>query len=88
MKRKQIYLPPEMDRQLADAAAKEGVSQAELIRRALDQYLAQHNAKRPRNVDNQIKNDDPVLQLIGLAEAPGKEGSITLDADLYGDDIL
>ncbi len=39
MKRLQISLAPEMDRELARAAELEGVSKAEVVRRSLDERL-------------------------------------------------
>lgn len=87
MKRKQIYLPEEMDRRLAKVAAAEGVSQAALIRRALADYLQTHPVVSS-DTDHVPDKLDPALQLIGLARGQGKRGSITLDDDLYGDDLL
>lgn len=39
LKRKQIYLPEELDQKLADAARKKGVSQSEVIRESIEKYL-------------------------------------------------
>lgn len=48
MKKTSIYLEPEVDRALARRAGREGVTKAELIRRALREAAAGSVAARPR----------------------------------------
>jgi hypothetical protein len=55
----QIYLQPEQERALRNLAARYHVSLAELIRRSVDQYLAQ----------SVPPEDDPSLELIGLGSS-------------------
>lgn len=45
-----IYLTPEQRRRLRDAARRTGRRQADLIRAALDAYLAEVPATRPRSI--------------------------------------
>ncbi|MBI5230950.1 MAG: type II toxin-antitoxin system VapB family antitoxin [Coriobacteriales bacterium] len=46
MVRKQLYLDAEIDARLARAADERGVSQAEVVREALDEYLARLESGR------------------------------------------
>lgn len=49
MIRKQIYIEPEQEAQLKQLASRTGLAEAELIRQAIDQYVA--TARRlPRNL--------------------------------------
>jgi predicted transcriptional regulator len=57
MKKTSLYLEPELDRRLDRAAADEGVTKAEYIRRALRAAVED----RPR----------PVIRAIGVGQGPG-----------------
>ena len=46
MKRTQIYVAEEQDRRLAERAAQLGVTKSELIRTAVDEFLADEDAER------------------------------------------
>ncbi len=45
-----LYLPEELHRRLREAARRSGRRQAEVIRSALDAYLQEHRADRPRSI--------------------------------------
>jgi len=45
-----LYLTPEQRRRLREAARRSGRRQADLIRAALDAYLAETPANRPRSI--------------------------------------
>ncbi|MBI2886713.1 MAG: ribbon-helix-helix protein, CopG family [Chloroflexi bacterium] len=78
MKRKQIYLDEEIERQLKAHAARTHLPEAEHIRRALQRYLAEQS-------DQLGEEEDPLLQLIGLVpKGQGREdASINHDYYLY-----
>ena len=48
MERTTVYLPLELKISIKTAAKRRGSSEAEVIRDALEQYLADHDRKRPR----------------------------------------
>ena len=77
MVRKQTYISAEQDRQLKALARQEETTEAEIIRRALEQYIRAEKAKNMKN---------PLLGLIGIsghAEGPG-DGSVNHDKYIYG----
>lgn len=78
LKRKQIYLDEESDRELKRLALETKVSEAEHIRRALKKYLSGQNIK--------ITTEDPLGKLIGLCDDPNgpSDASIHHDKYLYG----
>lgn len=43
MIRKQIYITKEQEKYLKDTSKKKGIKEAELIRRALDEYISREN---------------------------------------------
>ncbi len=47
VKKTSLYIEPEVDRQLARRAAQEGITKAELIRRALAAIAAERQRPRP-----------------------------------------
>jgi hypothetical protein len=59
--RKQTYITEEQDRQLKHAARREGTTESEILRRALDRWLA-HDVSRGL--------EDPFSGLIGFVEGP------------------
>lgn len=76
MKRLQISLEPELDRQLDMHARREGISKAEVVRRSL----------RARLVSRSPLEDDPLFQLFGTftGEGKGLRPGETIDDVLYG----
>ncbi len=78
LKRKQIYLDEESERGLKQLALSTKTSEAELIRRAVRDYLARQKADIPEQ--------DPLLDLIGLCDSPEGpiDASIQHDKYLYG----
>lgn len=54
-----IYLTPELRRRLRDAARRTGRRQADLIRAAVEAYLAEVPPNRPRSIG---AGDDPGLE--------------------------
>ncbi|MFD1360948.1 ribbon-helix-helix domain-containing protein [Lentibacillus salinarum] len=56
--RKQIYLNPEQNRQVKQISARNSMTEAEIIREAVDHYLA----------NNQMKQKDPLLELVGMVK--------------------
>ncbi len=77
MKRKQIYLDEDSDRSLKHLAHSTKTSEAELIRKAVKDYLSKYRRKSP------VK--DPLLDLIGLCDnSKGpKDSSLHHDKYLY-----
>lgn len=74
MKRKQIYLEEDLDRQLKSTAAAEGRSAASIIRDAVRAYLA-----RPAPATG----DDPFLSLAGKFKGGPSDASVDHDRTLY-----
>ena len=83
MRRKQIYLTEDHARRLRELAAARGVSEAALIREALDTFLPAKFMKRP-----QLKSmkDHPMWKLMGIASSPDApvDGAENHDHYLYG----
>ena len=75
MKRTQIYLEEELDRELRAAAAAEGRSAAAVIREAVRRYLA--GVDHPRS-------EDPFLAIAGSVSGRAKDGALNHDHYLYG----
>lgn len=74
MKRKQIYLPEQMDRKLSEIAAARGVPQSEVIREGLELYL--------QTVEKKEKHWEDLLNK--MKETPMQHLKWTRD-ELYGD---
>jgi plasmid stability protein len=75
MRRTQIYLDEELDRELRAVAAAEGRSAADLIREAVRRYLAERGSGVPV---------DPITAMIGSVEGLPSDASAEHDRDLYG----
>lgn len=56
-----VYLPEQLQRELRDAARREGRPQAELVRDALKVYLGGKTRPRPRSIG---MVDDPELRAV------------------------
>lgn len=92
MKRKQIYIDPEQEREVKWLAARRGTSEAFVIREAVARYVAD---EREREVEAPPGQDrppssaelqaNPLLGVLGIAD-PGlpADGSVAHDAALYG----
>jgi metal-responsive CopG/Arc/MetJ family transcriptional regulator len=75
MRRTQIYLDEDLDRDLRAVAAAEGRSAADLIREAVRRYLAEHGPGEPA---------DPIAAMIGSIETLPPDAAAEHDRDLYG----
>jgi len=58
--RKQTYLTPVQDRAIKQLARRHGTTEAEIVRRAVDQYLAREHEEVA----------DPFIELIGMFRGP------------------
>ncbi|MFW6270835.1 MAG: ribbon-helix-helix protein, CopG family [Bacillota bacterium] len=76
MKRKQIYLEEEMVKKIEHFSNVKNVSQAEIIRRAIDYYF------RERQIEE--KDSEPLLELAGIVDVDIEDGSENHDKYLYG----
>ena len=78
LKRKQVYLEPGQERRLKRLAGRTGSSDAEHIRRALDEYLAREEPEEG--------GEDPILDLIGMCDEPEglRDAAQNHDRYLYG----
>ena len=63
MVRKQTYITPAQDRAVKRLAQQQGTTEADILRKALDQFLAREGI-----VDTQ----DPFAELIGMFEGPSE----------------
>ena len=61
MKRKQIYIEKEQDERLKRAAAERKVSEAEIIREAIDRYLGKKSPPALKSME-----DHPLWKIIGV----------------------
>jgi plasmid stability protein len=75
MKRTQIYLEEELDRELRTVAAAEGRSAAAVIREAVRRYLAGRE---------HAGQEDPFLAIAGSVAGRAKDGALNHDHYLYG----
>ncbi len=57
--RKQTYITPAQDRAVKRLAHQQGITEAEILRKALDQFLAREGI---------IETQDPFAELIGMFE--------------------
>ena len=74
MRRTQIYLEEDVDRELRAAAAAEGRSAADLIREAVRRYLAERGGGR---------SVDPIAAMIGSVDGLPSDAALEHDRDLY-----
>jgi plasmid stability protein len=74
MRRTQIYLDEDVDRELRAAAAAEGRSAADLIREAVRRYLAERGGGGPV---------DPIAAMIGSIDSLPSDAAAEHDRDLY-----
>ena len=75
LKRKQVYLEPEQERRLRRLARRTGSSDAEHIRRALDEYLSRE--------EPEAGGEDPILDLIGICDRPEGPRDVAQNHDRY-----
>ena len=61
--RKQTYSTPAQDRAVKRLAHQQGITEAEILRKALDQFLAREGI---------IETQDPFAELIGMFEGPSE----------------
>jgi metal-responsive CopG/Arc/MetJ family transcriptional regulator len=50
MEKTTLYLPSDLERELKEAARREGRPMAELVREAIGRYLAERGRPRPRSI--------------------------------------
>ena len=74
MKRLQISLEPELDRQLGKVARERGVSKAEVVRLSLRDHLG----PVPK------LEDDPLFKLFGSGSGDGLKPGESIDEIVYG----
>lgn len=77
MVRKQTYIFPEQDEELKKLAKIKMVTEAEIIREALDNFISQEKKRLQEN---------PLLEIVGISdetEGP-QDGSVNHDRYLYG----
>jgi hypothetical protein len=74
--RKQIYIDVWQDQRLAELSSKTGLSEAEIIRQALDAYLLALDELPP---------DHPLSSIVGMgASKEGGSGATDHDRIIYG----
>ncbi len=61
--RKQTYITPAQDRAVKRLAQQQGTTEAEILRKALDQFLAKEGI---------VETRDPFADLIGMFEGPSE----------------
>lgn len=61
--RKQTYITPLQDRAVKRLAQQQGTTEAEILRKALDQFLASEGI---------TETQDPFAELIGMFEGPAE----------------
>lgn len=83
MVRTQVYLPRDIYEQLKERADKEGSSMASQIREALAQYIVEMKEEDRASV---FTKDDPIWDMIGMAESGITDGSYNHDKYIYSRD--
>ena len=63
--RKQFYLSPELNKVLADTARQQNLPEAEIVRRALEEYMLKQFSIPP---------EEPIAALTGIAQGGRKKG--------------
>ena len=61
--RKQTYITPAQDRAVKRLAHQQGITEAEILRKALDQFLAREGI---------IETQDPFAELMGMFDGPSE----------------
>ena len=61
--RKQIYITPAQDRAVKLLAQRQGTTEAEILRQAIDQFLIKYGIS---------ETQDPFAELIGMFEGPSE----------------
>ena len=61
--RKQVYITPAQDRAIKRLAQQQGTTEAEILHKALNQFLAKEGI---------VETQDPFAELIGMFEGPAK----------------
>ena len=61
--RKQTYITPAQDRAVKRLAQQQGTTEAEILRKALDQFLSKEGI---------VEVQDPFAELIGMFEGPSE----------------
>ncbi len=61
--RKQTYITPAQDRAVKRLAQQQGTTEADILRKALDQFLAREGI---------VETQDPFADLIGMFEGPSE----------------
>lgn len=79
MKRKQIYLEEEMAKKIEQFSNIKNISQAEIIRRAIDYYFKEKQIEE--------KENEPLLELAGIVDVDIEDGSENHDKYLYGGNL-
>lgn len=79
MIRTQIYLSSQQHEQLKQRGEASHKTMASLVREAVDQYLAEEQTPAP------FPADDPLFDLIGIAQSGPTDVSENHDTYLYGD---
>jgi len=59
--RKQTYITPAQDKAVKRLAQQQGITEAQILRKALDVFLEKVGA---------VENEDPFAELIGMFEGP------------------
>lgn len=74
--RTQIYLTEEQHQMLSDLSYRKKTPVAEMIRRAVDEYLDKLSSEGALN---------PLTNIIALGESGSSRGSVKHDEEIYGD---
>lgn len=74
--RTQIYLTEEQHQMLSDLSYRKKTPVAEMIRRAVDEYLDKLSSEGVLN---------PLTNIIALGESGSSRGSVKHDEEIYGD---
>jgi len=74
MPKKEVFLEKELAAGLRKIADSENISEEKIIQKAIKEYIEDYNTEK----------NDPLLNLIGIADGEDDDGSENPDQTLYG----
>jgi hypothetical protein len=81
MVRTQIYLPKATYQALQERGQAQGLTMADQVRAALDEYLKRSEGEEEGHI---LQPDDPLFSMLGMFDSGGSDAGMNHDYYLYG----